>query len=244
MGYPVTQSQTAQPLVFFMTDSSDHISGKTGLSPAVTISKNGGAFASPSGAVSEIANGWYKVAGNATDAATLGPLLLHATGSGADPFDDCFPVVAYSPQDAAALGLTNLDAAITSRAPASTALSTAQWTNALATNLGTLAGHDPGSTLASHADITGLSIPTTAQITTAVLTTQMTESYAALHVAPTLAQAIFCIQQRLIEQRFPGTQASTTTDTVYMVGGPPTGAYVLTIGLDSSGNAISSTRSA
>lgn len=36
---------------------------------------------------------------------------------------------------------------LTSLAPSSTALSTATWTNTLATNLGTLAGHDPGATL-------------------------------------------------------------------------------------------------
>lgn len=36
---------------------------------------------------------------------------------------------------------------LTSLAPSATALSTAQWTNSLATNLGTLAGHDPGTTI-------------------------------------------------------------------------------------------------
>ncbi len=98
MGYPVKQSQTAQPLTFLMIDSTDHVSGKSGLSPTVTLSKNGGSFSSPAGAVTEIANGWYKVAGNATDAATLGPLLLHASASGADPTDDCFQVVGWDPQ--------------------------------------------------------------------------------------------------------------------------------------------------
>jgi hypothetical protein len=95
--YQVKQSSTAYPLVFLMIDSSDHISPKTGLSPTVTISKAGGSFASPSGAVSEIGNGWYKVAGNATDTATLGPLLLHATASGADPVDAMYEVVAIDP---------------------------------------------------------------------------------------------------------------------------------------------------
>lgn len=115
MGYLLKQSQTAQPLLFLMLDSGDHVTGKTGLSPTVTISKNGGSFASPAGAVTEIANGWYAVAGNATDSATLGPLLLHATGAGADPCDDRFDVVAFDPQSATSLGLSNLDAAITSR---------------------------------------------------------------------------------------------------------------------------------
>ncbi len=55
---------------------------------------------------------------------------------------------------------------LTSLAPASTALSTVQWTNALATALATLAGHDPGGTLASHADITGISSTTAAAVWT------------------------------------------------------------------------------
>jgi hypothetical protein len=96
------QSSAAQPLLFFMGDSTDHITGKTGLSPTVTLSKNGGSFASPAGTVSEIANGFYKVAGNATDSNTLGPLALHATSAGADPADALFDVVAFDPWDAAA----------------------------------------------------------------------------------------------------------------------------------------------
>ena len=102
------QSSTAQPLVFLMVDSADHITGKTGLSPTVTLSKNGGSFASPAGAVTEIGNGWYKVAGNATDTATLGPLILHATGTGADPVDVLYEVVAFDPQDSVRVGLTAL----------------------------------------------------------------------------------------------------------------------------------------
>jgi len=76
-----------------MVDSTDHVTGKTGLTPTVTISKNGGSFATPAGAVTEISAGWYKVAGNATDNATLGPLALHATGTAADPTDTLFEVV-------------------------------------------------------------------------------------------------------------------------------------------------------
>lgn len=88
--------------MFLMVDSTDHVTGKTGLTPTVTLSKNGGAFASPSGAVTEVANGWYKVAGNATDTNTLGPLILHATGTAADPVDIYFDVVAVDPQSATA----------------------------------------------------------------------------------------------------------------------------------------------
>src|SRR5690606_4250565 len=82
--------------------------GKTGLTPTVTICKEGGSFASPAGAVSEIGNGWYKVAGNATDTNTLGTLLLHAEASGADPVDMEFEVVAFDPLDSVRAGLTAL----------------------------------------------------------------------------------------------------------------------------------------
>jgi hypothetical protein len=109
------QSQTAQNLTFLMVLASDHVSPATGLSPTVTLSKAGASFGSPAGAVTEIGNGWYKVAGNATDSNSLGSLILHATGTAADPTDREYAVVAFDPQDAAALGLTNLDATVSSR---------------------------------------------------------------------------------------------------------------------------------
>ena len=108
MAYPIKKSTTAQPLVFLMVDSADHVSPKTGLSPTVTLSKAGGSFASPAGAVTEIGSGWYKVAGNATDSGTLGPLLLHATATGADPTDVMYWVSELDPQDAVRAGLTAL----------------------------------------------------------------------------------------------------------------------------------------
>lgn len=115
MGYALKQNQTARPLLFLMLDSADHLTPKTGLSPTVTLSKNGGSFAAPAGAVSEVGSGWYKVAANATDANTLGPLLLHATATGADVCDERYEVVAYDPADAAGLGLSRLDVAVGTR---------------------------------------------------------------------------------------------------------------------------------
>lgn len=91
------QNQTASNLVFLLIDSADHIAGKTGASPTVTLSKNGAAFGACAGAVTEISAGWYKVAGNATDTNTLGPLALHATASGADPSDSLYQVVGFDP---------------------------------------------------------------------------------------------------------------------------------------------------
>lgn len=103
----VKQSSAVAHFMFLMVDSSDHVTGKTGLTPTVTISKNAAAFASPSGAVTEVSGGWYKLAANATDSNTLGVLALHATGTGADPTDMILAnIVAYDPQDTVRLGLT------------------------------------------------------------------------------------------------------------------------------------------
>lgn len=81
---------------------------------------------------------------------------------------------------------------------------------------------------------TNLNDPTTAQIAAAVLTTQMTESYAADGTAPTLAQAMFLTQQSLHEFAISGT-----TRTVKKLDGSSTAA---TFTLDSSTAPTSTTR--
>jgi len=133
------QSTATYPIPFLMVSSSDHVSPVTGITPVVTISKNGAAFASPSGAVSEVGSGWYILAGNATDRNTIGELLIHATGTGADPTDERYLVVPFDPFDATALGLTRLDAAITSRAAAGDAMTLT-------------AAYDPAKTAAQAGD--------------------------------------------------------------------------------------------
>lgn len=91
--YDIQQGSAASPLVFLLVLTSDHISPATGKTPTVTLSKNGAAFASPAGAVTEIGNGWYQVAGHATDSNTVGPLILHATAAASDPSDREYGVV-------------------------------------------------------------------------------------------------------------------------------------------------------
>jgi len=91
------KSSTSYPINFLMVDATDHVTGKTGLTPTVTLSKNGAAFAAAAGAVTEISSGWYSLAGNATDRNTLGELLVHAVASGADPFDIQYAIVDYDP---------------------------------------------------------------------------------------------------------------------------------------------------
>jgi len=68
---------------FMMVDSADDVSPKTGLTVAGTISKDGAAFVALTNAISEIANGMYKV--NLT-AAELNAdvVILRFTGTGAN----------------------------------------------------------------------------------------------------------------------------------------------------------------
>jgi len=115
----IQQNTANQDLFFFMQDSTDtypNRNGKTGLAPTVTISKNGAAFGAPTGAVTEVANGYYKVAANATDSATLGELLLKATSAGAAGCFIRFQVVGFDPRDAVRLGLTALPNAVSGAA--------------------------------------------------------------------------------------------------------------------------------
>jgi len=112
MAYPIPQNSTQSALLFFMVQSSDHITGLTGASPTVTLSKNGGTFAAPSGAVSEVGSGWYKVAGNATDTNTLGPLALHATATSGDPCDILVAHILIDPQQGGVVATINLSGTI------------------------------------------------------------------------------------------------------------------------------------
>jgi hypothetical protein len=110
------KQSTAKNYMVFMTDMADHVTGKTGLTLAITASKDGAAFASISPTVTERGSGWYNLALTAAMTDTLGDLTIHITGTGADPTDLAIQVVAYDPNDAAALGLSRLDAVVSTRA--------------------------------------------------------------------------------------------------------------------------------
>jgi hypothetical protein len=79
---------------FFLTSTADNVTGVTGASPVVTISKAGGNFGSPSGSVAEIANGWYDLTTSAADTGTNGALILHVAGVAAtyNPYDEVHQV--------------------------------------------------------------------------------------------------------------------------------------------------------
>ncbi len=106
---------TNKKVILYMVDDSDHVSPETGLTLTVRVSKNGGAFAAGAGSVAELEDGLYAYTLGAGDVDTLGPVVIKATATGADQCVVEGRVVAFDPDDASALGLGRLDAAITSR---------------------------------------------------------------------------------------------------------------------------------
>lgn len=81
------KQSAAKNVMVLMVDSADHVTGKTGLTLAISASKDGAAFASISPTVTERGDGWYALALTASDTDTLGDLALHVTGTAADPAD-------------------------------------------------------------------------------------------------------------------------------------------------------------
>lgn len=89
-------ADTTRVLPFLLVSSTDKTTAITGITPTVTLSKNGATFTSATGTIAEIGNGWYKLTPSAADVGTLGSLVLHATGTGADPADVEFEVIAIN----------------------------------------------------------------------------------------------------------------------------------------------------
>ena len=88
------KQSTAANVMVFMADSTDHITGKTGLTLTVTTSKDGAAFGSITPTVTERGNGWYNMALVTGDTGTVGDLVVRATATGADPGERTLNVVA------------------------------------------------------------------------------------------------------------------------------------------------------
>lgn len=97
------KQSTAVNVMVFMADSTDHITGKTGLTLTVTISKDGAAFGSITPTVTERGNGWYNMALVTGDTGTVGDLVVRATATGADPGERTLNVVANVEADSYAI---------------------------------------------------------------------------------------------------------------------------------------------
>lgn len=93
------KQSTARNLMVFLTASSDHVTGLTGATLSISISKDGAAFASISPTVTERGNGWYSIALTTAHTDTLGDLVLRATAASADPIDLREQVFAALPGD-------------------------------------------------------------------------------------------------------------------------------------------------
>jgi len=103
------KQSTARNLMVFLTDSSDHVTGKTGATLTITLSKNGAAFASITPTVTERGDGWYSLALTSGNTDTLGDFVLHVTAAGADPIDLREEVLeAYQPVDARRMNGTTI----------------------------------------------------------------------------------------------------------------------------------------
>lgn len=109
-GQKFLQSQAAGAKTVYMFHLALTADGTdaTGKTPAVNISKAGGAFAAAAGAVAEISGGWYKCTFTATDLNTLGVLAIHVTEASSDTINECAQVVGYDPYDSVRLGLSSL----------------------------------------------------------------------------------------------------------------------------------------
>jgi hypothetical protein len=70
-------------IAFLMIDSTDDISGKTGLTVTATISKDGAAFAAATNSVSEVSAGVYKLTLTAAEM-SADMIMLKFTGTGAN----------------------------------------------------------------------------------------------------------------------------------------------------------------
>jgi hypothetical protein len=108
-------NDTTKKIVLFMSDSSAPASGKTGLTVTVRVSKNGAAFGAGGGTVAELEGGFYAYTPASGDMDTLGTLAIRATATGAVDYVGLREIVAFDPFSASSLGLSNLDATVSSR---------------------------------------------------------------------------------------------------------------------------------
>jgi hypothetical protein len=99
-----------------LVDSTDGFTPKTGqTAPTVTISKNGATAVSGVGTFTEVGNGVYYYEFTTGEADTLGWIALNVQKATCRQYNAIIQVMAYDYAAGTNLGLTNLDALITSR---------------------------------------------------------------------------------------------------------------------------------
>ena len=107
---------TRRRIPVLLVDSTDGFTPKTGqTAPTVTISKNGATAVSGAGTFTEVGNGVYYYEFTAGEADTLGWIALNVQKAVCRQYNAIIQVMAYDYAAGTNLGLTNLDALITSR---------------------------------------------------------------------------------------------------------------------------------
>jgi hypothetical protein len=116
-----SESTAARRRVWFFCaddDSADAYASKTGLTFSageLKVSKAGATEANAAGTASEVGGGWYMYEATAGEVDTLGVFCLRVVKT--DVYSEMTQamVVAFDPYSATSLGLTNLDATVSSR---------------------------------------------------------------------------------------------------------------------------------
>lgn len=190
---------TSFVVVFKAYLSSDHVSEATSKSIAITISKAGGAFGNPSAGATtaaEITSGWYKFTLSTTDTDTLGIIAIRGAVATIDDYGDRFCVVSASTG-----GLTNLDAAVTSRMATYSQPS------------GFLAATFPGGTVANTTNITAGTIATVSGNVAGSVGSVTGLTASNLDTTVSSRMATYTQPTGFLAATFPGAVASTTNIT-------------------------------
>lgn len=104
----------ARNVMVFAVDAADNASGKSGLTLTISSSKDGASFASISPTVTDLGNGWYKLALDTGMTDTLGELALQITAANAIIQPYVHEVVSELPGNLAAATIQAIWDALTS----------------------------------------------------------------------------------------------------------------------------------
>ena len=114
-----SESTAARRTIYFTAVETDDTSYESTLSGAdIRISKAGGSEADSLGTATHIATGLFKYVFDTTEVDTVGEVSVRLAKSGVYNDVRVVNIVAFDPYSASSLGLTNLDATVSSRVAA------------------------------------------------------------------------------------------------------------------------------
>lgn len=208
---------TTRNRVVFMTDTTDHVSGKTGLTLTVTASKDGAAFAGISPGVGDLGSGWYVMTLTTVHTNTLGDLALHITAAATDPTDLLDQVISFLPGEndsTMTAAFTTLTAAATLHTSGLSTLTAAS--TVITANITTLTAASTVLTAAATFTTASLTSVTASMTTLTAAATLHTSGLSTLTAASTVITAnITTVTAQLTAVRaktdlIPGTPSSVS----------------------------------